>query len=123
MGVSFSGKIVVLIVITVLITSISLLIPAYYQLGSKTDGAGGFMTTMILVSAVIAAALGGAGFFLAKTLTKPIRKVTETLRESFEQISSASGQVSVSSQHLARTPAIRPHRSSTYQGPCRKFPN
>lgn len=99
---SFSGKIVCLIIMTVLITSISLLIPAYYQLGSKGDGVGGFMMTMILVSGFIAALLGGAGFFLAKSLTKPIRKVTETLRESFEQISSASGQVSVSSQHLAK---------------------
>jgi len=101
MNVSFSGRIVCLIVGTVLVTSISLLIPAYYQLTNKVD-AGSFITTMILISLALAAVLGGAGIFFVKTLTNPIRKVTEMLRESFEQISSASGQVSESSQHLAK---------------------
>jgi len=93
MGVSFSGKIVGLIIFTVLVTSISLLIPFYYQSS---------MTTIIIISAALAAGLGIAGIFFARALTKPVRNVSETLKESFEQITSASGQVSVSSQHLAK---------------------
>ncbi len=101
MNISFSGRIVFLIVMTVIVTSAALLIPAYYQLIKKVDS-GSFITTMIMISIGLAAVLGGAGIFFARTLTNPIRNVTEMLRESFEQISSASGQVSESSQHLAK---------------------
>lgn len=102
MGMSFTGKVVFLVLTTVLVTSTSLLITAYCQLSGKVDNLGSFMTAMVIISAVMAAVLGGAGLFLARILTNPIRKVTEMLRESFEQISSASGQVSESSQHLAK---------------------
>jgi methyl-accepting chemotaxis protein len=101
MSISFSGKIACLIVATVLISSMSLVIPAYYQLTNKSD-IGSFMMTMAMVSAAVTAVMGGTGIFFSRAFTKPIRKASETLRESFEQISSASGQVSTSSQHLAK---------------------
>ena len=57
---------------------------------------------VIIVLAIGATVLGLAiGFFLARSITKPINRVIEGLNTGADQVASASGQVSSSSQQLA----------------------
>ncbi len=54
-----------------------------------------------IVSLILSIIGGGFGFFLARSITKPLNKTIDVLNEGAEQITSASLQIAATSQQLA----------------------
>ncbi len=73
--------------------------------GKDREGANrnfrGMVWGFLAASLIIGSAMVVAGLLIARSITRPIRKVSNLLNESFDQIASASSQVSAASQHLA----------------------
>ncbi|MBT8489725.1 MAG: methyl-accepting chemotaxis protein, partial [Deltaproteobacteria bacterium] len=56
---------------------------------------------IFIVSLVLSVIGGGIGFFLARSITKPLDKTIDALNEGAEQVASASVQIAGTSQQLA----------------------
>jgi methyl-accepting chemotaxis protein len=62
----------------------------------------GQASTIVLIGVLVALVIGSLlAFFITRSITLPIRRITDGLNEGAEQVSSASGQISSASQSLA----------------------
>lgn len=71
---------------------------------ASQDAASSFgaASTMMIGGLIIAIIIGlAAAIFITRSITGPIRKIIEGLKDGAEQVTSASGQVSSASQSLA----------------------
>ena len=56
---------------------------------------------IVIISVVCIVAIFGVSWFIARSISKPINRITSGMREGANQVASASGQVSSSSQSMA----------------------
>ena len=69
---------------------------------ARADAADSLAGRLIVITTILGFIVGiGLGYIISRSITKPITRIVDSLREGSEQTASASSQVSQSSQQLA----------------------
>ena len=94
------------------------------DIAEKAAAALSLASTMVLIGLAVALVMGIVlAIFITRSITGPIRKIIEGLAE-YEEVASASGQVSSAAQSLAEGElrASRPPRSRRHPRRWRRCP-